>query len=1048
MLYKSQRVTIKKQENTEVFAEVEASGDQKNYNIFVRFNHQNKDKIDVATCDCVAFRQYKGFCKHIIATILAIQANAPKVRYSDVGVQRLIEAFTKKIVNKVSEKTCKIISILNLGDGIPYLSFKIKSTGTERSYVVQSLNKLKYNFEIGASSLYGKNLEIIHCKECFSPESIPILNFFLRNWDEFKNEKLAQYLGMYLDDSKFMILDSEMFEEYLKIVPENDFFVSDGGKPSICKIIDKAYIFKFKIEEEKSGYNLKFANNINPNQIIKSGDHIYIYRNDEIIRVSKDISEAVSPIIFEILKSYKKSIFVAEKDITVLMTGVIKPIEPFAKIEMPEKLEKLKPPNLVTKVYFDKYDKDGAKAKMTFSYGEKTFGAFEPKYRDIAFDLAGEITAEAVLKKYLSAGLTLTSPAEVMTDGKIESLYLLATEGISEISKFSEVYLSEDFKNLKVRPPVSASVGVKVKGGLLDINFDLQGLDLKELSDVLKSYKHAQKYHRLKDGSFITIQNSTFEKLAEVADELDLSPKELAKGNAKMPLSRAFYLDKTLKSNESLEFNQDKQFKDLVHKFFDDKKISFKIPPSLSKTLRNYQKIGYKWFRKLSEFKFGGILADDMGLGKTLQVLTLLLSCKQENTDVKPSMVVCPASLVLNWESESNRFTPELKVITINGNAAQRDKKIQEIHDFDLAVTSYDYLKRDIEKYEKTTFNYVIIDEAQFIKNQNTQSAKAVKALIGKTRFALTGTPIENSLAELWSIFDFLMPGFLLGYSRFKKKFESPIVKNQDKEATKKLHEMVKPFIVRRLKSDVLKELPEKTESIIKVEAGEEQKKIYTATLVKLKSELAKETKDLTDSQGRIKILAALTKMRQICCDPSLIFENYTGKSAKTEVCIELIESGVESGHRILLFSQFTSMLDILEEKLRNLKTKYFRLDGSTPSNSRLEMVNNFNANENTKIFLISLKAGGTGLNLIGADMVIHFDPWWNVSAQNQATDRAYRIGQKQNVSVYKLIVKETVEERILEMQKRKARIADAIVQKGGDVFSKLSKDELLGLFE
>ena len=402
---------------------------------------------------------------------------------------------------------------------------------------------------------------------------------------------------------------------------------------------------------------------------------------------------------------------------------------------------------------------------------------------------------------------------------------------------------------------------------------------------------------------------------------------------------------------------------------------------------------------------------------------------------------------MLNWESECQKFTPQLCCLAVGGVNAERAAQIAGIAGYDLVVTSYDALKRDISHYGQYEFRFVIIDEAQYIKNQNTQNAKSVKALRGQSRFALTGTPIENSLTGLWSIFDFLMPGYLHSYNHFRKKYERPIVKEQDKQATERLRALARPFLLRRMKADVLRELPPKTESVLRVSMEPAQKRLYLATLAQARADLREKMQGVEEAQGRMMILAILTRLRQLCCDPALLYDDYDDGSAKTEGCLELIESCLDSGHRLLLFSQFTSMLERLAQALDGKGVEYFRLEGSTPPAKRLAMVNEFNAGT-AQVFLISLKAGGTGLNLTGADTVIHYDPWWNLSAQNQTTDRAHRIGQTQKVQVYQLIVKGTVEEKILDMQKRKATLAESVIQKGGDGFSVLSREELLGLLE
>ena len=497
--------------------------------------------------------------------------------------------------------------------------------------------------------------------------------------------------------------------------------------------------------------------------------------------------------------------------------------------------------------------------------------------------------------------------------------------------------------------------------------------------------------------------------LAELMKTLQLSPKEFVKGKMHIPAYRTLYLDQMLENNESIYSNRDRHFREIVKGFKTIKDADFEEPESLSGIMRNYQKNGYKWLRTLEAWKFGGILADDMGLGKTLQVIAVLLAAKEEKQS-GTLLVVAPAR-----------------------NA-------------DVLVTSYDLLKRDIDQYDQKEFLYEIIDEAQYIKNHTTAAAKAVKVVNSRIRYALTGTPIENRLSELWSIFDYLMPGFLYGYDTFKKEMETPIVKNGDEAAMARLQKMVSPFILRRLKEDVLKDLPEKLEEIRYVKFEDTQQKLYDAQVLHMKEKLASQDEG-EFNKNKLWILAELTKLRQICCSPSLCFENYRGESAKADACMQLIQSAIDGGHRMLLFSQFTSMLAILQDKLEKEGIEYFIITGETSKPKRQELVKKFNAGK-TPVFLISLKAGGVGLNLTGADVVIHYDPWWNLAVQNQATDRAHRIGQTKKVMVYKLIARNTIEEKIQKLQETKRDLAEQII--GGEMgqLGSMSREDLLELLE
>lgn len=438
--------------------------------------------------------------------------------------------------------------------------------------------------------------------------------------------------------------------------------------------------------------------------------------------------------------------------------------------------------------------------------------------------------------------------------------------------------------------------------------------------------------------------------------------KELEEGKIRLPIYRSLYLDRIMNKFENTAVKKDETYKEIIEDMKDKTNVTdVKVPKSLNKTLREYQKIGFKWLKTLDYYQFGGILADDMGLGKTLQVIAVILSYIENTKEGKlPIMVVCPSSLSLNWKAEIEKFTNSIKSIVISGNASVRREQIKSILNYDVIITSYDLLKRDIDLYEELNyeFRYIIADEAQYMKNSNTQNAKSIKKISARTKYALTGTPIENSLSELWSIFDFLMPGYLFSYNKFREKFEVPIIKNEDNEMMDKLRMLIEPFILRRTKKQVLTELPDKTVTVLNNEMDEEQQKIYLTYLSQAKEELSEEIKLNGYENSHIQILSALTRLRQICCHPSLFLDNYTGSSSKLNQCIEIIKDAIASEHKILLFSTYTSMFELLEKELKKEGISYFKLTGQTKVDRRIELVDEFNKNKDIKIFLISLKAG------------------------------------------------------------------------------------------
>ncbi len=493
---------------------------------------------------------------------------------------------------------------------------------------------------------------------------------------------------------------------------------------------------------------------------------------------------------------------------------------------------------------------------------------------------------------------------------------------------------------------------------------------------------------------------------------------------------------------DDTKINYDEEFKYLIDNIKNTDQLKFELPTNLNAKLRDYQVKGYRWLKTLKYFGFGGILADDMGLGKTLQALALIQDLYNNKPNCKV-LVVAPSSVIYNWEAEILKFTPSLKYIVLAESKLIREKHFENLDDYNVIVTSYALIRRDIDKYLEYEFDYCFLDEAQYIKNFFSLSANACKMIKAENKFAMTGTPIENSLSELWSIFDFIMPGYLRNYHYFKKNYEKRIMVSNDEECLNKLYNKVKPFILRREKKNVALELPLKQEKNVYISLDGDQEKIYMAYLLEAKKEISREIGINGFNKSQIKILSILTKLRQICCDPNLFVENYQGNSAKLDHLLELINDKISKGHRILLFSQFTSMLDIIQEKLE--KNSYFRIDGKVKSKDRMEMVKRFNMGEK-EIFLISLRAGGTGLNLVGADTVIHFDPWWNPAVEDQATDRAYRIGQENRVEVYKLITKNTIEERINELKDKKREVANAIIKSGETFITKLNEEELVSI--
>lgn len=614
----------------------------------------------------------------------------------------------------------------------------------------------------------------------------------------------------------------------------------------------------------------------------------------------------------------------------------------------------------------------------------------------------------------------------------------LLFEGLPAFAALGPVYTTPAFDRLISQRRPSLRAEVSMGSDLIRLDITADDLPQDEAFALLRSYREKKQYHRLRDGSFLALGGLDLDTPSRLVDGMDLTSQDLAQGQAQLPLWRAFTLDRLADGA-----TQDASFKSYLEHIRSLGTQSCPVPVQLQQILRPYQVAGYQWLSRLVDMGFGGILADEMGLGKTLQLIALLLARRSEARQLGPSLVVCPASLVFNWTSEFSHFAPELDVAAVVGSPEER-QCIREEANHDVLVTSYELLRRDSAAYAGMQFWCEVLDEAQSIKNHSTLSAICVKKIQARHRFALTGTPVENRLSELWSIFDFVMPGLLSTYSRFRARYEEPIASG-GKDAEEQLHRAVAPFILRRLKSEVLTELPPKHVMVVKTRLEGEQKQLYRAYEQQLCAAIRKEHTQAQSVQGSFEVLAGLMRLRQLCCDPRLVYEDYTGPSAKLDTIMDLVQQAISAQHKILLFSQFTSYLDLIAARLADLGLEYYRIDGSTPTQARVQYVDAFNSNS-VPVFLISLKAGGAGLNLTGAQVVIHADPWWNEAAQNQATDRAHRIGQTRTVSVYKVLVSNSIEERIEKLQQAKSGLAGKIVDAAGLSLADLSADELIDL--
>ncbi|WP_050008098.1 DEAD/DEAH box helicase [Butyrivibrio sp. WCE2006] len=1036
-------------------------------NSFCTYDHRAKSSYGFY------YSMYDEICEHRTALLLLADKYIAKYNPGDdtdyIG-NKILKGYKKLTSIQKIEDTITATPIvrlqprirINYNNKYPELSVSFK-IGIEKLYVLKSIPRLIEAHKQHKSMKFGKSYILSFMDNDFdekSKEYYSIIEAVKEETDYIQN-KYGMGRNYFSDDYSVITDEIDLSAEHLdtfydiaygEMLEISGLRIEGGGEVRRIKIGSgnvKAKVYISSTEEQFNGLYVEAYVPL----IIRGKNYNYSIDNETGTLTRLEKISPMMELLIENANNGLSEFTIGEKNISEFYYRLLPQMMESSDIEVIEpedlKLESVLPPECKLSFYMDA-DEDYIIGRVSATYGEEEIFLHELRDSDYPLPVSRDTTFEQSGVQTLMHYLPTTSDdgETFLCEKSGDNVFDLLSEGLKDLMAYGEIKASKDFEKLKIRKTPSVRLGVSVESGILNLEVTTEEMSEEELLDLLESYRKNKKFFKLRNGEFIRLdRDDTLEELMMTMEAMGVSVKEFTKGKLHLPLYRAVYINKLLEEHDDIAADRDKNFKNIVRNFNTIKDADIDVPKSLERVLRGYQKYGFKWLTMISELGFGGILADDMGLGKTLQVIAMLLYRKEHlerRTDTKLSaLIVCPASLVYNWEEEFKRFAPSIEVQTVTGTQAERKKLLSKKVLPEVLVTSYDLLKRDIAHYEKHTFDYEIIDEAQYIKNAQAAASKSVKIIKGRHRFALTGTPIENRLSELWSIFDYLMPGFLYTYDRFKTDFETSITKFKDEAVTKQLRNMVGPFILRRLKGDVLKDLPDKIEEIRYSKFDSEQRKLYDAQVTHMKKVL--ESEEYRSGKDRLKVLAELTRIRQICCDPELITAGYKGESAKRLSCIELVQSAIDGGHKILLFSQFTSMLELLEKDLKAEHIEYYKITGQTSKEERIKLVRNFNEND-IPLFLISLKAGGTGLNLTGADVVIHYDPWWNLAAQNQATDRAHRIGQTKNVSVFKLIAKDTIEEKIIEMQNAKKDLADAILSGDSESITNMTKEQLLEL--
>ena len=1019
-----------------------------NNNYLVAITEKEDGSFDYS-CNCPDSLKHNGACKHVIAALTFLMKFQEKDQMKEPltederNVYQILDYFDRQEEITATgeifhiEVTITVPKLYHEKDRDAYLTLHAGST---KMYKIQSVKKFLQEYQSNDNIVLGKDFRFIAGESEFDRNSQKIINYLLEVLDLHEVLEIESSKNIFIKSQ--VMLSSTMLVHMFRLLGDHPFnlrlYTKGYGKIRYKKGNPKVH-YELGVEEEGSiSLDCQQSENVIP--ILESGKLLYckgiVYEPDQrfiqnYLPFYKSLGKSSKPLVF---RGAQKERF---------LETVLPRINHTLSINVPEELkdlyiyEELKP-----SLYLDKYN-NAIKAELKFSYGDYEFNAFESGSSDGYIVVRQIEKEEEIIHKIESMNFELHKNYYIMNDDA--QIFEFLSHGIHELENICTLYYSSDFKKIGFKNTNNFKAVVRLSSDLNLLEFEIENdtIPKEELSELFKNYRLKKKYYRLKNGDFIDLDNENIEEMAHILENLNVTVKDMKEETLKLPVNTAMYLNEVLKDS-NIKSHRSQNFLGLIDGILSPDVTEYEVPAEIQADLRPYQKVGYQWLRTLAAHGLGGILADDMGLGKTLQSIVFIAS-SIINEPGSHFLIVCPTSLVYNWKEEIEKFTPFIKAVIVSGTPKERQDAIENYVNCDVLITSYPLIRRDIEFYESILFHTVFIDEAQFIKNAGSLSAQSVKRLNTKNRFALTGTPIENSLSELWSIFDFLMPMYLLTHSKFVNQYEKPILKN-DQEALKDLGRHIHPFILRRMKKEVLTELPEKIETKMLVEMTQEQRNVYNAFIESVRGELGMDEEGVSLEQSKIKILAALTRLRQICCHPSTFLDDYNGGSGKLDLLLDIVPQAIANGHRILVFSQFTSMLQIISDQLKKQNIDFFYLEGSTPGDVRSDYVKRFNAGEGS-VFLISLKAGGTGLNLVGADTVIHYDPWWNPAVEDQATDRAYRIGQKNSVQVIRLITQGTIEEKIYKLQMRKKDLSDSVIQTKELFINMLSREELEELF-
>lgn len=1005
-----------------------------------------EDEQITHSCNCPAHAKYPGACKHVVAALLFIadyqqRADAlENLGWEDQTAYKIIEYFRKREYRKLTPQYFHLALQVTVNE--PLKSRQSKAfvglyAGSSKMYKVSNTKKFIQDYYNHKEIRLGKEFRYIP-EECqFEPTSAAVLAYLTEIYEI--QETLGKTYYSNLFNRQELVVSQNMLCKLLRLAEglHCDIILRDK-KMENMEIMCSNPKLSMELQMEDEVLSLHDMGQEPMISICEDGS-ILCYQGG-IYLPDMEFLANLRPFFTTLFGKKQSELEFRGENMGSFIEKVLPVIKKTMNIQVPEKIkdhyivEQLQP-----KLYFD-IDRSRQRpvlvARMIFAYGEHEVNPLQDEHKGSYILVRDREEEEQLLRLMYDKHFSVRREQFVLT--KEDEIFQLMTEGMQDLCRQFEVFYSKEYKANSIKKVGMLSAGIRLNTdiNLLEMDVDYGHIPKEELRDFFRSIKLKKKYYRLRSGAFINLMTED-KQIDELRDLLSIG--EVTEDN-KIAFSQTAVMEVDELLPHTQRITRDAGYKQLLEDLKNPDKTNWELPNGMEDILRPYQITGYRWLCSLAHYGMGGILADDMGLGKTLQTITYVLANPGTRT-----LIVCPTSLAYNWQDEFSKFAPQIATQIISGTPQERADLMQQSTDVPVWITTYPLIRKDVDLYKAQIFDACFIDEAQFIKNPTSLGAKAVKAVQAKHRFALTGTPIENTLSELWSIFDFVMPGFFGRYRQFEECYEKPILRDHDSVQMQKLRRKIRPFVLRRMKKEVLTELPDKIETRRMAEMGAKQRKIYESYLARIQMELAGDEEN-TPGGNRMQVLAALTRLRQICCHPATFASNYHGGSGKLDLLMEQLPDILEGGHSVIVFSQFTSMLSIIAHELKQRNIPFFYLAGSTSAQERKREVKEFNRGE-VKVFLISLKAGGTGLNLTGADTVIHFDPWWNPAVEDQATDRAYRIGQKKKVQVIKYVMKDSIEEKIYELQKRKKQLSDQLIQAGESFVTQLTMEEIKELF-